>query len=239
MVKGFIDIYKNIYPVSSDTKVISKIIELMLLPALFNFADRHKLKIELGKHQNHYPDISFVARNGVKIALDVKSTYRANRERANGFTLGSFTGYFRQRNSAKNVTFPYGQYAAHLVLGVIYSRSKATTGAERRVFSLKDLRDVVSVAKSFEFLLHEKWRIASARPGSGNTKNIGSETDIKTLLAGQGPFAKYGEEVFDDYWMNYLTRGMARDIDSEAPYKNLEEYFRWRSHARSRRRIRT
>ena len=137
VVKGFIDIYKNIYPVSSDTKVISKIIELMLLPALFNFADRHKLKIELGKHQNHYPDISFVARNGVKIALDVKSTYRANRERANGFTLGSFTGYFRQRNSAKNVTFPYGQYAAHLVLGVIYSRSKATTGAERRVFSLK------------------------------------------------------------------------------------------------------
>lgn len=30
VVKGFIDIYQNIYTISVDTKVISKIIELML-----------------------------------------------------------------------------------------------------------------------------------------------------------------------------------------------------------------
>jgi len=228
VVKGFIDIYKNIYPISSDTKVISKIVELMLLPSLFDFADRHKLKVELGKHQNHYPDVSFVARNGAKIALDVKSTYRTTRGRVNGFTLGAFTGYFRLRNSTKNVTFPYSSYKAHLVLGIIYSRSKAVRGIERRKFSLKDLRNILSVAKSFEFLLQEKWRIASTRPGSGNTKNIGSETDIKALFAGKGPFSKYGEAVFDDYWMNYLTKGMARDIDSKVPYQNLEEYFVWR-----------
>ena len=236
VVKGFIDIYKNIFPISSDTKVISKLIELMLLPPLFDFAARHKLKIELGKHQNHYPDISFVARNGVKIALDIKSTYRTNRERVNGFTLGAFTGYFRLRNSTKNVTFPYKDYAAHLVLGVVYSRSKTTKGVERRVFSLRDLRNIVSVAKSFTFLLHEKWRIASAQPGSGNTKNIGSEKNIKTLVAGKGPFAKYGEAVFDDYWMNYLTKGMAKEIDSEVRYQNLGEYFKWRGRARKRSR---
>ena len=32
VVKGFIDIYRNIYTISVDTKVISKIIELMLFP---------------------------------------------------------------------------------------------------------------------------------------------------------------------------------------------------------------
>jgi len=34
IVKGFIDVYKNIYTISIDTKVISKIIELMLFPVI-------------------------------------------------------------------------------------------------------------------------------------------------------------------------------------------------------------
>ena len=38
VVKGFIDIYKNIYTISSDTKVISKIIELYLFPKILDFA---------------------------------------------------------------------------------------------------------------------------------------------------------------------------------------------------------
>jgi len=28
--------------------------------------------------------------------------------------------------------------------------------------------------------------------------------------------------------MNYLTPDMARAIDSEVPYRNLAEYWRWR-----------
>lgn len=34
IVKGFIDIAKNIYTISVDTKVISKIMELLLFPEL-------------------------------------------------------------------------------------------------------------------------------------------------------------------------------------------------------------
>lgn len=78
-------------------------------------------------------------------------------------------------------------------------------------------------------MLQEKWRIASEQPGSGNTKNIGSVKDIQSLIDGKGPFSSYGQDVFDDYWMNYLTRDMARAIDSEVPYKNLEEYWNWRN----------
>jgi hypothetical protein len=77
-------------------------------------------------------------------------------------------------------------------------------------------------------LLQEKWRIAADRPGSGNTKNIGSVRNIKALIEGKGPFTPYNEEIFDDYWMNYLTGDMARAIDSNVPYRNLDDYWKWR-----------
>lgn len=113
------------------------------------------------------------------------------------------------------------------VVGIIYSRN-AQVADERRIHSLDELLDIVSVVKDFTFLLQEKWRIASYRPGSGNTKNIGSIRNIQALVEGNGPFAPYGKEIFDDYWMNYLTTDMARAIDSAVPYRNLDEYWQWR-----------
>lgn len=94
-VKGFIDIYKNIYTISLDTKVVSKIIELMIFPVLMQFAKENNYEMILTSHQNHYPDITFVSRKTKeKIALDLKSTYRVSSEKVNGMTLGAFTGYF-------------------------------------------------------------------------------------------------------------------------------------------------
>lgn len=228
VVKGFIDVYRNVYTISVDTKVVSKIIELMLFPVISGFATKHNYRMVLSEQQNYYPDISFIAQDGTKIALDLKSTYRTGQETVNGFTLGAFTGYFRQRKSNKNVTFPYGQYAAHFVLGIIYSRVEEFVD-ERRIYTINDLLDIVSVVRDFTFLLQEKWRIASDRPGSGNTKNIGSVRNIRALIEGEGPFAPYGPEVFDDYWMNYLTEDMARAIDSDVPYHDIAEYWEWRS----------
>lgn len=227
VVKGFIDVYRRIYTISIDTKVVSKIIELMLFPVISRFAEEHGFRLILSEHQNHYPDISFLAPDDSKFALDLKSTYRKNRHSVNGFTLGSFTGYFRQRESKKNITFPYEEYSGHFTLGTIYSRVDGTID-ERRVYTIDDLQSIVSVIGDFTFLLQEKWRIAGERPGSGNTRNIGSVRSIRGLVDGNGPFASHGLDVFDDYWMNYLTPDMARAIDSPAPYRNLDEYWQWR-----------
>jgi hypothetical protein len=161
------------------------------------------------------------------MALDIKSTYRTNSNTANGFTLGAFTGYFRQRTSAKNITFPYKEYSSHFVLGVVYSRSDDAPD-ESRIYKLDDLQNIISVIRDFRLLLHQKWCIASDKPRSGNTKNIGSVKDLQSLLDGEGPFAKLGENVFDDYWTNYMTKDMARAIDSKVPYRNIEEYLKWR-----------
>lgn len=228
IVKGFIDVYRNIYTISVDTKVVSKIIELMMFPAISQFAAEHGYQMILSGHQNHYPDVSFITPDGTKIALDFKSTYRITENAVNGFTLGAFTGYFRQRKLTKNIAFPYEDYAAHFVLGTIYSRNEQAID-ERQVYTLDDLPKIASVVGDFTFLLQEKWRIASDRPGSGNTKNIGSVTGIQALVQGNGVFAPHGLKIFDDYWMNYLTYDMARAIDSSVPYHNLKEYWAWRN----------
>lgn len=223
VVKGFIDTHHNIYTISVDTKVISKLIELMLFPLITNFALQNNYELHLAEHQNYYPDITFIAGGGEKIAFDLKSTYRASSTRASGFTLGSFTGYVRKRDSTKNISFPYRQYSHHYVLGIIYSGSDSSID-ERKSFRLEQLQNIQSVAHDFQFLLQEKWRIATDRPGSGNTKNIGSVKNIHDPVNGRGIFASQGEEVFDDYWMNYLTPDMARAIDSTVRYRNLGEY---------------
>ncbi len=224
VVKGFIDIAKNIYTISVDTKVVSKIMELLLFPKICQFAQETSYKMVLCKEQNFYPDISFVDNKDNKFAVDLKSTYRKNGKEVNGMTLGAFTGYFRDRKSKKNITFSYDEYVGHFVLGVIYSRTDKNMD-ERKIYKINDLQNITSVIKDFTFFVQEKYKIALDRPGSGNTKNIGSVIKIDELINGKGPFAELGEDIFDDYWMYYLTKDMARAVDLKgAPYRNLKEY---------------
>jgi len=223
VVKGFIDVARNIYTISTDTKVVSKVMELLLFPQLVRFARQHDLKLHLAERQNFYPDVTFIDEENHLFAVDLKTTYRVNRERTNGMTLGAFTGYFRSRESRKNCSFPYGNYAGHFVLGVIYSQALAID--ERQVHSLDNLEQITSAIADFQFFVQEKYRIASDRPGSGNTKNIGSVQKIEDLLHGTGPFAELGEAIFDDYWMYYLTEDMARAVElPKRPYVNLKTY---------------
>jgi len=228
IVKGFIDIAKNIYTISVDTKVISKIMEILLFPKICEFVQENNYKMVLSKEQNFYPDMSFVDLANNKYALDIKSSYRRDDKTVNGMTLGAFTGYFRDRKSTKNITFPYEQYVGHFVLGIIYSRADEHLD-ERKVYRLNDLQNITSVVKDFTFFVQEKYQIATHRPGSGNTKNIGSVVNIDDLINGNGPFTKLGEEIFDDYWMYYLTKDMARAVDLKVtPYKNLKEYLQYK-----------
>ena len=224
VVKGFIDIAKNIYTISVDTKVVSKIMELLIFPKICAFAEDNSFRMVLCKEQNFYPDITFVDKQDNKFAVDLKSTYRKNSDHVNGMTLGAFTGYFRNRTSKKNITFPYEEYIGHFVLGVIYSRTE-TLSDEKRVYHLDELQRITSVVRDFTFFVQEKYRIAVDRPGSGNTKNIGSVTRTDDLVNGRGPFTELGENSFDDYWMYYLAQDMAKAVDLDrSPYRNLDEY---------------
>ncbi len=228
-IKGFIDIYKNIYTISSDTKIVSKILEIHIFPQILQFAESLGYKIVLAEKQNWYPDLTLIHKEDeqIKFAIDIKTTYRDPKKRktTTGFTLGSHGTYFKERNNAKNIQYPYSQYLGHYVLGVIYTRadfhdidetevyqvqeiqeeyeSNTKKVGQREVTTVKNLKSISSVIKDFDFFAAEKWKIASDAQGSGNTANIGSVTDVDDLKNENGVFSKLGEEWFDEYWQNY------------------------------------
>lgn len=234
-IKGFIDVYKNIYTISSDTKIVSKILEIHIFPQILQFAESIDYKIILAEKQNWYPDLTFVSKKNdeIKFAVDIKTTFRRNDKTA-GFTLGSHGGYFKERDKDKNIQFPYNQYIGHFCLGVIYTRTDVTDDlneteifqvqelqeeyetpnkkvGQREVTTVKELKSITSVIKDFDFFASEKWKIASDKQGSGNTANIGSIVDIADLKSGNGIFSQLGEEWFDEYWINYGSATMLKD----------------------------
>ena len=233
-VKGFIDVYKNIYTISSDTKIVSKILEIHIFPQILQFAESIGYKIILAEKQNWYPDLTFIHKKNdeVKFALEIKTTFRRNDKTA-GFTLGSHGGYFKERDKDKNIQFPYNQYLGHYCLGVIYTRIDFTDDIaeteiyqvkellkksetpnkkvdERNITTVKNLKSITSVIKDFDFFSAEKWKISSDKQGSGNTANIGSIVNIDDLRNGNGIFSQLGEEWFDEYWINYGSATMVK-----------------------------
>lgn len=236
-VKGFIDIYKNIYTISSDTKIVSKILEIHIFPQILQFAESINYNIVLAEKQNWYPDLSFVHKNNnkIKFAVDLKTTYRDPNfsGHINGFTLGSHGTYFKDRTSRKNIQFPYSEYLGHFCLGIIYTRTdcnsineteiiqvrelseKHETSieriGERKVTILENLKSITSVISDFDFFVAEKWEIASESEGSSNTANIGSITNIEDIKNRNGTFSKLGEQWFDEYWINHGSASMVKD----------------------------
>lgn len=205
-IKGFIDVDENIYTISSDSKIISKILEIQLFPKFLEFANGIGFEIVLAEKQNWYPDLSFVYREdeSIKYAVDIKTTYRLPDYDGfcNGFTLGSHGEYFRNRTSTKNIQFPYSDYAAHFCLGILYTRALAIDIDETEILDIANLDKITSVINDLYFFAEEKWRISSDRGGSGNTANIGSIAYIEDILVGNGVFINLGEEMFDEYWVN-------------------------------------
>ncbi len=205
-VKGFIDTDESVFTISSDSKIISKILEIQLFPKFKEFADEIDFEIVLAEKQNWYPDLSFVSKidPSIKFSVDIKTTYRLDDYDGfcNGFTLGSHGEYFRNRSSTKNIQFPYGDYTAHFCLGILYTRAISADIDETETLKLDDLQNITSVITDLVFFAEEKWKISSDRGGSGNTANIGSIDYIEDMLDGNGVFVNLGEQVFDEYWIN-------------------------------------
>lgn len=133
-IKGFLDVYRNLYTISSDTKVVSKILEIHLFPILNEFANKMGYKIEVPDSQNHYPDLTYTKIDDVsiKFAVDIKTTFRRYIDTKSGktsqvrFTLGSHGSYFKDRDLSKNIKYPYNQYKGHFCLAIVYTQAIET-----------------------------------------------------------------------------------------------------------------
>lgn len=167
--------------VGHDSKLVSKILESFVIQALIEYCNRHRIKFRENDIQNRYPD--FVIFNDNRpIAIDIKTSYLIKPNTIGGFTLGAYSGYFRDRKSVKNTLYPYDDYVSNLCICIIYNR----------------VSDGVNISHC---LIQPKWMIASKRAGSGNTKNIGSIKSVDDMLNGKSVFASKTD--FEEYWMNY------------------------------------
>lgn len=231
-VRGFIDVFRNVYTISSDTKIISKILELHLFPNFLSFAKSIGYEIELAKYQNWYPDLTFIKQgnSNIKFAVDLKTTYQDEEYPGfcNGFTLGSHGEYFINRTSKKNIQYPYNDYSGHFCLGIIYRRSVLDKFEETKIYTVDEVRNIPAVIRNFTFFAEEKWRIASDKGGSGNTANIGSIQKIDDILSGNGVFAKAGEELFDDYWANFGKMEIPIEKGEYKKLSSFSEYLKYR-----------
>lgn len=205
-IAGLLTRDDRIYPLGTDTKVLSTIFEITVRPFVLEIAQEHGLLVHEPVQQNFYPDFTLMKNEEdvSKVAVDVKSTYRNFRKGGSWtakFTLGSYTSFLR--NETKNIAFSYSQYAEHYIIGFIYSRTEL--GQEARTYTFENRQEVPCPFFDVEFFVQEKHRIASEHPGSGNTANIGSITgsSIEDFEAGNGPFAASGERAFENYWRNY------------------------------------
>lgn len=220
-IKGVVNGKGNLYTVSNDTKLISKVFELVSFPVIVEAVKPYVESWETEERQTVYPDLTLILPGNIpnKIAVDIKTTYRKPGNRA-GFTLGSYTAYMRPPFT-KNIRYPYPHYREHWIVGFVYSR---VSGVVPDVVKIGDLGKVVAPVRDVELIIREKWKIASDRPGSGNTTNIGSVLFIDALRDGKGTFTKFGNkgrEVFEDYWRNF-------DRTAPRKYGNVDEYLRWR-----------
>ena len=152
--------FRRIYTISADTKVISKVIEIHLYPKLLAFGEESGFDLVIASHQNYYPDITYIAKSDerMKFAVDFKTTYRRidNSDYCNGFTLGSHGEYFTNRASTKNIQYPYREYAGHFCLGVIYSRLENSSLDDVKVHNLDDIEAITSVIGDLKFFVQDE-----------------------------------------------------------------------------------
>jgi hypothetical protein len=221
-VCGVIDQTGKVYPLGSDTKVLSTIFELIARPAVYRVAKQLGLEVVEAEVQNQYPD--FTLHRGrddkKKIAIDVKTTYRDKPTDKFSYTLGGYTSFIRPGKETKNILFPFPQYAEHWVIGFVYDRVATKKAAAEHVFDVTQLAQIPLPFKNVEAFVQEKWRIASGTAGSGNTTNIGSILgSLQDFEDGKGPFTS--ELEFLDYWRGYGRTAKEREYSGVEAFRAL------------------
>lgn len=203
-VCGMVDRRGRIYPIGSDTKVISAIFEIITRQVVAAYANQVGLELKEPDKQNHYPDFTLMRNDGAKdkIAIDVKTTHRRADYSKFSYTLGSYTSYINPKTESKNIVYPYSEYREHWVIGFVYKRQSEKRTIDPKIYSFNELKQIQLPFDGVRVFVQEKWRIASDKAGSGNTTNIGSiRGSLDDFIVGNGVFMS--EEEFGRYWQGY------------------------------------
>ena len=219
-VEGFVDKNDNVYPIDTDTKVISTVFERLSSPVLRSIAKEQGYTVETA-NQTTYPDFT-MTKPGDRIAIDIKTTYRS---RSMMMTLGGYNSFLR--NDTKNILYPYSSYQHHWIIGFVSDRNPAFH--EYDLDSLPDRGAIPCPYGDVAYFVAEKHALSGIRAGSGNTKNIGSVkvTSADQFANGVGPFSYFqqGKAACDHYWINYER--LSKEIASAAALLAHPEFARF------------
>lgn len=222
-VEGFIDKNNNVYPIDTDTKVISTVFERLSSPVLRSIAKDSGYRVETA-NQTTYPDFT-MDKDGSRIAIDIKTTYRS---RSMVMTLGGYNSFLR--DDTKNILYPYSTYNDHWIIGFVYDRNAAF-----REYDLDNLPNRGTIPCPYgnvSYFVGEKHALSGIRAGSGNTKNIGSvKVSAVEEFAVGGPFSafEHGKAACDYYWINYER--LSQEIASAAALSAHPEFSRFKPRA--------
>jgi hypothetical protein len=229
-IKGLTDSQGRLYPLDSDTKVLSTIFELLCSPVVRSIAKTHGYIVETA-NQTTYPDFTLslfdkdsemqfikggylnkdkrdkkdkIAVNLLKplhrIAIDIKTTYLSD---SMCFTLGGYNSFIRYET--KNILYPYSSYDENWTLGFVYSKTNLFKAYD--IETMPKPSEVFCPYKVKMFFVRPKHEISGLRAGSGNTKNIGSFKvgNPEDFVNKNGPFMRFtkSEEACNYFWKNY------------------------------------
>ncbi len=234
-IQGFVDQQSIVYPIDSDTKVLSTVFERLASPVIRSVAKNYGYIVEIA-NQTTYPDFTLTLYSEDqtvlhRIAIDVKTTYaelsgKSDKFAKMKFTLGSYNSFIR--NDTKNILHPYSTYNEHWVLGFIYSRN---TGFQE--YDLDNLPKVGEIRCPYSIkniFVSDKIDLIGLRAGSGNTANIGSvaldhPNDFSVI---KGPFTRFtrAKEAADYFWCNYeRLKSEISDENSLISHKEFVQFL--------------
>ena len=79
---------------------------------------------------------------------------------------------------------------------MIYSRNILDESENLKIYNLECLEQIPDVIGDFIFLPKKKWKMASDKPRSGNTANIGSIKNIEDIIKGDEVCLQKLEKIF-------------------------------------------
>ena len=165
--------------------------------------------------------------------MDVKSTVKDSGNNIKGMTLGTFQGYFRNRNSniGESISYPYNDYSCHIVLGVIYSQV-ADKPNEKDVYSLAEIESIESVIKDFQFFAQPKYKIASAIKRQWKYQKYRVNEDNKWTNGWDKRIFPNWEKKFSMITGCILLMSKLKRKNIPRPYTNLKSYLEYKERVR-------
>jgi hypothetical protein len=184
-VKGLYHNDGSMSPLPREASVIGKVVEISVKSYLQRkLLQEDRLRYHVGGDRT-YPDLTFTGPlvGEMRVAVDVKCARRNKKQTRTQSAISVATydaTYFREPEvKAPNISFPYGRYAGHLAMIVLYDYEDAT-------------------ARNVEVIIVEKWRVATRKRASGTRCYVAAVSTLQDIRGEKGDFTT--EDEFHAYW---------------------------------------